>query len=215
MSASTGGRTTHWSPTSQIEIRNGIDGPIYGPTNAADWNYPPGSNLVSGGPMLDIIGGAWASHSIMDFNTAPYKDHLLPNRGQMLTILATGINERTLVGEQFAAQLDTWLTYAKTRLPRSAFMVGTENPLVAPASVFEKASRASSIAAWAARSGLTSVDTWTAFLDNPRGRHRGNDLINVDDIHPKNHRPRQEEDHRAALPARHHQRPLTAPHDRN
>jgi len=168
----------------EIEIRKGIDGPAVGPTQVWDWEISPSRVGYSGGPLLDIVNFAFSGKSVQNFIAEPYLSWAAVHRGQLATIIATSHNEGQNVGAGFTAMLDTLADAILARVPTTALAVGTENPQVPPSVVIpEQSARSAQIAAWAARRGMTVVDTFTAFLDDPRWEADGGVLL-ADDRHP-------------------------------
>lgn len=169
----------------EIEIHKGIDGPLVCPSNVWDWDIAPSRVNYSGGPMLDIINFAYSGRSVQNFVQAPWLEMSTPNRSTLAVILATSHNENQLTGPPFAALLDTWRDLVLERLPNAAIAVGTENPQVSPSVVIDyQSARSAQLATWAARNGMTVVDTFTAFLADPRWDGVSGGALLHDDRHP-------------------------------
>lgn len=170
----------------EIEIRKGVDGPLVGPSNVWDWEITPSRVNYSGGPMLDIINFAYSGRSLQNFIQDPWDEVSTPNRSTLAVILATSHNENQAKGAEFTALLDTWRDSVLERLPNAAIAVGTENPQVSPSTVIDyQSARSAQLAAWAARNGMTVVDTYTAFLEDPRWDGTSGGALLADDRHPK------------------------------
>jgi lysophospholipase L1-like esterase len=170
----------------EVEIRKGDSGPIVGPTNVWDWEIAPSRVNYSGGPMLDIINFAYSGKSVQNFVVEPYLSMSTPNRSTMVVILATSHNEGQLKGAEFTEFLDRWRDLVLERLPNATIAVGTENPQVSPSSVIDhQSARSAQLATWAARNGYTVVDTFTAFLDDPRWDGTSGGNLMADDRHPR------------------------------
>lgn len=169
----------------EVEIRDGIDGAIYGPTNVWDWDVSPSRVGYSGGPMLDIVNFAWSGHSLQNFLVQPYQNIAAVNRSQLAFILALSHNENQVKGAEWTALLDSFQTAMKARLPHAAFAATTENPQTTVSTVDQfQAARSAQLAGWAARNGWTVIDLFTAFVEDPRWVNSdGGDLLN-DDRHP-------------------------------
>lgn len=170
----------------EVEIHKGVDGPPVGPTHVWDWEISPSRVGYSGGPMLDIVNFAFSGRSIQNFAVEPYLSIASVNRGQLATIIATSHNEGNMVGAPFVALLSAVATAIKAAVPSTTIAIGTQNPQVSPSVVIgEQSARSAQAAAWAARNGMTVVDTFTAFLDDPRWDGTSGGVLLADDRHPR------------------------------
>lgn len=172
----------------EVWLRQGIGGPTLLPVQVADWILSDGMSgagttpVLTGGPLLDIINGSWASHNT--YNTLTNLAALTPQFPILLSILNHSHNDGALIGPNYQQYLSAWKAGISARAPLSGFAVTGQNPETSPvtaASQMMHQMRHGQLAAWAAQNGATYLDIYNTFLADPRwdGTVTG-PLMNVD-----------------------------------
>lgn len=189
-----GGRSTNAQPAPgkyyEVQIRDGIDGPIVNPQPIDSWTRRIASdalafNAFGGSPTLYVINGSHPGADLTYLTDATRIKRLLPPMPGALVFLSCSHNDREYVGTEYAARSDTALTALRARIGNTAaFCVITQNPQLPPidlALAQNNSRRRRERLTWAARNALYSIDTYKAFLDDTRGPAA---LLKVDGIHP-------------------------------
>ena len=168
----------------EVEIRNGIDGPLVCPTRPELWR-PANSNyngVVSGSPVIDIWNGSWSGAGL-SAQLVPNRSVLLPPVGINCLVVSAGHNETTVTPELFGA-LDTLINHARTANPGSGIAISTQNPKRSPVVGWAIAGQAricSAMAGYAAQRGYTPIAVYEAFITSAMPL---TDLVQADGTHP-------------------------------
>jgi hypothetical protein len=174
----------------EVQIRNGIDGPIVNPQPIDTWNRVIASDMLTtagfgGSPTLYIINGSQPGADLAYLTDPVRLPKMFPPMPGALVFLNCSHNDRENVGTILLSKLDTALTAYRARIGSTAvFCVITQNPQLPPielALAQNNSRRRRERLTWAARNALYSIDTYKAFLDDPRGAAA---LLKVDGIHP-------------------------------
>jgi hypothetical protein len=186
-----GARTSNldmWANTTyyDVEIRDGIDGPIMNPQGIEQWqraDVNTDTSLVVGSPTLYMINASRVGANIA-YLTDPsrFLKMIQPWDGAFV-ILNSSHNEFTDLGLTYTTSLDSWLTLLKARLPAASFLYVAQNPEISPANkIEEQTKRTRQGTFWAFRNGLQVADVNAAFLRSPLGLSA---LTQTDGIHPQ------------------------------
>jgi hypothetical protein len=174
----------------EVQIRNGIDGPVVNPQPIDTWTRVIASDMLTtsgfgGSPTLYVINGSQPGADLAyltDTVRLPKLFHPMPGA---LVFLNCSHNDRENVGTILLSKWDTALTALRARIGSTAvFCVITQNPQLPPielALAQNNARRRRDRLTWAARNALYAIDTYKAFLDDPRGAAT---LLKTDGIHP-------------------------------
>lgn len=174
----------------EVQIRDGIDGPIRNPQPIDSWNRVIASDMLAtsgfgGSPTLYVLNGSQPGADLVYLtDTVRLPKMFVPMPGA-LVFLNCSHNDRENVGTIYTAKMDAALTALRNRIGNTAvFCVITQNPQLPPidlALALNNSRRRRDRLTWAARNALYSIDTYKAFLDDPRGAAA---LLKVDGIHP-------------------------------
>jgi len=171
----------------EIQIRNGLDGPMIAPGFPDLWP-PTGSAAVQcvGAPVLTIVNGSVPGAGITVSSGSYLSDStrlpkLLPDYGQDLCILSTSHNDGRDIGSNYRTVYKAWIDSIKTYLPWIPIVPTTQNPEYAGSTFYrEHNARRSDILATAASLGLTGLDVANEFLKNPSWTTN----LMTDSVHP-------------------------------
>lgn len=173
----------------EVQIRDGIDGPILNPPNVAAWLLPSASGggfsgSINGAPVLDVFNGSKPGADLTYLNDATRLPKMLPLVSPLAIFLSDSHNENQISGPQFIGKYKAWVDAVSARHPGVPLVAMTQNPETSPATyVTQHGKRRSEIIAITARLGVDVVDVYGAFLADSRGLAA---LLNSDGLHPTN-----------------------------
>ena len=174
----------------EVQIRDGIDGVIVNPQPIDSWTRYIASDVLTfdafgGSPTLYVINGSHPGADLTYLTDAARLPKMFPPMPGALVFLSCSHNDREYVGTSLLARWDAALSTLRARIGGTAsFCVITQNPEIAPIELAlrqNNSRRRRDRLAWAARNALYSIDTYKAFLDDPRGVAA---LLQADGIHP-------------------------------
>lgn len=180
---------TAGSQVYEVQIRDGIDGPLLCPPNPCAWLLPTISGggftgTMNGAPVLDVFNGSKPGADLVYLNNSTRLPKMLPLVGPVVVFLSDSHNENAVTGPQFLNTYKAWVDATKARYLGVPLIALTQNPEQAPATYFkQQAKRRPEIMALGASQGVDVIDTYGAFISDPRGL---NALLNSDGIHPTN-----------------------------
>ncbi len=156
-----------------VEIRDGIDGPIMNPQGIEQWqrnNVDTDNSLIVGSPTLYMVNASRSGANIV-YLTDPVRFlKMIPPWAGAFVYMNSSHNEFTDLGLTYSTSLDAWLTLLKARLPMASFAYVAQNPEIAPANkVEEQTKRTRQGTYWAFRNGLQVTDSSAAFLRSSLG----------------------------------------------
>jgi len=180
---------TAGSQVYEVQIRDGIDGPLLCPPNPCAWLLPSVSGggftgTMNGAPVLDVFNGSKPGADITYLNDATRLPKMLPLVAPMVIFLSDSHNENQTSGPLFITKYKAWVDAVKARHVGVPLVVMTQNPETTPATYWKThAKRRPEIIAVAAATGIDVIDTYGAFVADSRGLAA---LLNSDGLHPRN-----------------------------
>jgi hypothetical protein len=174
----------------EAQIRNGIDGPIVNPQPIDSWLRVISSDTLNveafgGSGTLYVINGSIPGADLTYLSDATRMPKMFAPYPSALMFLSCSHNDREFVGTSYLNRWDTFITALRARVGNNTvFCVITQNPQIAPIDPSIRANnerRRRERMLWAARNGFYTIDTYKAFIDDPRGVAN---LLKVDGIHP-------------------------------
>jgi len=174
-----------------VEVRNGIDGPLVHPSGVDQWE-PYSPVVYVGAPVLEVYNGSLPGGGIDAWTPTLYPSRWAAAAfpaGQLLTFLVLSHNDLGEHGTAYIAKWDVLLAAARTQWPQSNFIVTSQNPKDMTVSPVrhnrEHAMRRRELAAWARKNGLGYIDIFKAFADAvDGGAVLAGGLLNADGVHP-------------------------------
>ncbi|WP_422758304.1 hypothetical protein [Paenarthrobacter sp. C1] len=175
----------------EVQIRDGINGKIVNPQPIDSW-IPRG---VSGSYVAGTFGGSATLYVLNGSNPgsdyayfsdpARHPKMVHPYAGSLL-MQACSHNDGSNTGVAYLASREAWLALNDSRAPGSQTVLITQNPelpggTVGLDNINNHARRRPLLMAWGSRRGLVVIDTYKAFLDDPRGVDA---LLESDKLHP-------------------------------
>ena len=178
-----GGAELYTGKIYEVQIRNGIDGPLVAPALPEHWQR--GSSVTpdpTGSPILTFVNGSHPGANIAFLADSARMAKMTPSYGQRLVLISSSHNESN-TGETLRTAIAAYMTAVKARLPGTVFCGLTQNPRIAPASGRNaQAQRRIAYLSWLDSLGWFPIDTYGAFLDDTRGVAA---LVNSSDgLHP-------------------------------
>lgn len=166
----------------EVGIRNGLNGPTCNPRFPDAWTRPDDTSATfTGSPTLYIVNASKSGAGISYLNDSTRLPLMCPDYSQVACFLNSSHNEAWTTGPALNSLWSAWITAVKARLPFAALVAMTQNPRYSPASnIREMNIRHGQIAAIARQNGIGVIDTFKAFVADPRGSA----LIATDGIHP-------------------------------
>lgn len=169
----------------EVEIRDGIDGPIVCPVRPEQWQ--PGNSfynaITSGTPVIDIWDGYWSGGGLGG-QLIPNQRRMIPAVGMSAWVLSNSHNETGLGSSYMWGLFDAYVNYARSANPAAGILVTAQNPKNAPSSAVAingQATRCRMLGGFAAQRGYTLIPVYNAFLSSPLGLAS---LVAPDGIHP-------------------------------
>lgn len=185
-----------WQPTGnimtgkvyEVQIRDGIDGPLMTSGNLLDWDrYGDPSTTFGGAPTLYVINGAHSGQNLAYFSDPTRLKKMIQNYGQSAQFFSTSHNEGDIQGQKYWVKpYRDWVTAALARLPRASAVVVGQNPHTSawPNEATYGAShviRLAELSTLAGQQGWGYLDAYKAFQKDPRGVAA---LLESDGLHP-------------------------------
>ncbi len=174
----------------EVQIRSGIDGPIQNPQPIESWvprgesgSYIPG--YFSGTPTIYIWNGSKGGADYAYLSDATRFPKMVPPLTGGLYFQSCSHNDGLQVGAAYWALRDSWMTAVKARTPSACLIVLNQNPRRSPDpahTITLHAKRCYDMSTWAAKNGYKLVNSYGAFLSDPRGWQTL--LEDVDGVHP-------------------------------
>ena len=152
----------------EVDVRDGVAGASIVPILPDLWGYYGSGTrmLIVGAPTLTVVNGSQSGANIAILNDATRRKMLLPNYGQVLTILSTSHNETRADGGTFAARYAEWVTDTRTRHPGAGMLAITQNPETSAAVYWvEHGRRRLALMGFGKTLGIDVLDTYRAFID--------------------------------------------------
>lgn len=185
-----------WQPAAQpltgkvyeVEIRDGIDGPLLAPALPRLWErYPDPFTTYGGAPTLYLINAS-AGGADLAYHTDPTRlKKLTPDYGQVTAFFADSHNEVGKSGPvTWLAPYKAWVDAVLARLPGAAPIAVAQNPHTS-AWIHESeygvshVKRLGELATYAGRQGWGLLDLYSAYMADSRGLSV---LIDPDGFHP-------------------------------
>lgn len=174
-----GGITT--MKTYEVQIRDGVDGPNIVPALPDLW--PPINTSAPrsvGAPILTFVNGSQPGANFAYHNAAGRLKKMVPDFGQLVTIVSDSHNEGLYMGAAWTAYLETFRQALESARPGSPTVFVTQNPEQSGASWYrEHAKRRLDLLGYCRQKNLDCIDTYQAFLN---AGWPG--ALMLDDIHP-------------------------------
>ncbi len=173
----------------EVQIRNGIDGPVMNPQPISTWipreasgSYLPG--YFEGGSTFYVLNGSCSGKDTPYFtDTTRFPKMVQPYLGAALH-QSVSHNDLSRSGAEYLAARDQWADAALSRVAGGQILIHTQNPERDPRAINRRtrhAIRRAQLMAWASRRGLGVIDVYGAFEADPRGVAA---LIYADGLHP-------------------------------
>src|SRR5690348_7415956 len=167
----------------EVQVRNGVDGPNTVPALVGSWVPTPVAGTpmtLAGSPVLTIVNGSKPGADLAYLNDSTRLPKMTPNYGQTLIMLSDSHNESTRQDNEFLSLYDAWVTAVQARFVGVPVVVLTQNPQNGAVSVAAHAARRGNLLTYARAKGVDVIDTYRAFLLDPRGIP----ALMADTIHP-------------------------------
>jgi hypothetical protein len=185
-----------WQPASdplhgkvyEVEIRDGIDGPLLAPALPHLWErFADPTTTYGGAPTLYLVNASAGGTDLAYQRNAARLKKMTPNYGQVVTYFNDSHNEAGASGAiTWLPPYKAWVEAVQARLPLTAAIAVGQNPHT-PAWANESAYgishvfRISELATYSGRQGWGFLDLFSAFLNDPAGI---NALVGGDGLHP-------------------------------
>jgi hypothetical protein len=166
----------------RVGVRNGINGPHVAPVLPELWETQYAMQF-GGAPVCTFVNGSNSGATIAYLADTTRFKMMTPDWGQVAGVFSCSHNDAARLGLSYLADWDSVLSQFRARLPLAQPAIFTQNPRTAPAAnITEHALRQSQLLTWAAKNGLSAIDHYRAFLQDPRPL---NTLVNpADGVHP-------------------------------
>lgn len=173
-----GARTSNldmWANTTyyDVEIRDGIDGPVMNPQGIEQWqraDVSTDTSLVVGSPTLYMINASRSGANIAYLTDPSRFLKMIPPWDGATIYLSSSHNEFTDLGALYTASLSSWSTLLAARVPGASFIYVAQNPEISPGNkVEEQTKRTRQGISYAFQRGWQTVDVNAAFLRDSRG----------------------------------------------
>lgn len=151
----------------EVEIRQGINGPIISPQGVDSLRYvdPDSGNYLAGSPIIEINNGSKSGATLTYLSDAtrnPLMHRLTPSG---LTFVSCSHNDGYLLNGELYTAHDALLALIRARSVYGRVVYLTQNPRKAPATnVQQHEQRVYQIARWALRNGCQVVDTYARLM---------------------------------------------------
>ena len=171
----------------EVQIRDGIDGPLLCPPNVCAWLLPSVSGggftgTINGAPVLDVFNGSKPGAALTYLNDTTRLPKMLPLVAPLAIFLSDSHNENQTSGPPFITAYKAWVDAVKARHVGVSIVAMTQNPEQTPAVYWKThAKRRPEIMAIAASTGIDVIDTYGAFVADPGGITA---LLESDGLHP-------------------------------
>lgn len=172
----------------EIEIRDGINGPLLAPVLPRLWErYPHASTTTGGAPTLWLINAGHAATDMTYHLDAARMKLLTPDYGQTAEFFNDSHNEVANTGTvNWLTPYTSWVTGVQAREPRAAAVAILQNPHTSAWSFevtygISHQYRLAELAGLASKQGWGLVDLWSAYNSDPRGLSV---LVSSDGLHP-------------------------------
>jgi hypothetical protein len=174
----------------EVQIRSGIDGPIQNPQPIESWqptgpSGPYVAGTFAGSPTVYIWNGSRAGADYTHLSDVIRLPKMVPPITGGVYYQSCSHNDSPNVGPAYWAARDAWMTAVIGRMGSATIAVLNQNPRRDPAqahTIASHAKRAADMAAWAGRNKFVFIDSYRAFLADPRGWQTL--LEDVDGVHP-------------------------------
>lgn len=173
----------------EVQIRDGIEGPIANPQPIESWRArePSGSYIAGefgGSPTLHVWNGSHSGASATYLSDATRFKMMVPPLVGATIIQSCNHNDGVLFGKEYQAIRDNWLSMTKNRCPMSFIAIINQNPKSTPSNsrtIDAQKRRASELLTWAKLNSIPVANTFLAFVKDTRGLQA---LVSTDGIHP-------------------------------
>jgi hypothetical protein len=170
------------------EIHDGIDGPTVNPLTMDAWTFNIGTAVLKGAPELWVSNAAWPGAAVDNFLATPTADYTRNYLPQIVMINLSHNSQRDS-GNFYINKLKSLVTQVRSTfgdIPKIIFL--TQNPELRIPGVYDpgsqyqdtQATRRAQFMSWASNAGYGVIDTWSAFLADPRPLETlvGSNLVN-------------------------------------
>ena len=172
----------------EVEIRDGLDGPLIAPALPQLWErYPDASTTFGGAPTLYVINAS-ASGTVIAYHVDTVRGpKMTPNYGQSVEFFNDSHNEGGVSGpKNWLPQYLAWVNLVLGRVSLASVVAVLQNPHTAAwtnetAYGLSHPLRLAELSAYAPKQGWGTLDLYSAFLADPRGLGV---LIGSDGLHP-------------------------------
>lgn len=171
----------------EVQVLDGINGPLVTPPNPCAWLLPSVSGggftgTINGAPVLDVFNGSKPGAGLSYLNDATRLPKMLPLVAPLVIFLSDSHNENQTSGPPFITSYKAWVDAVKARHIGVPIVAMTQNPEQAPAVYWKAhAKRRPEITAVAAATNISVIDTYGAFVADARGITA---LLQGDGLHP-------------------------------
>ncbi len=151
----------------EVEIRDGLGGPIMAPVLPDLWNQFSSASAYSvGAPILTVVNGSVAGAGLSYLADSTRVKKLTPDCGQEVVFLSCSHNDGMRYGRDYVGAYKSWVAGVKNRLPGASIVALTQNPQTDAATYpSAHAARRRNIISAAQDSGIGAIDVAAAFLD--------------------------------------------------
>lgn len=182
-----GGRGTNPSFTGniyQVQIRDGILGPIVAPVFPEQWAFPTTAQQTRvGAPVLALLAGAMGGQGLTYLSDPTRIKKLLRDASLRSVFLSTGHNEGSTRDKDWFTRYVAWVNATRGYAYQATPIVMSQNPRFSPADhILGHEQRRNIYASLAAQLGIPFIDVFQAFLDTGVA----STLVGSDGIHPTN-----------------------------
>lgn len=167
----------------EVQVLAGIDGPNTVPQLPGLWSPNTSAGTPAtlvGAPVLTLVNGSHPGAALTYLNDTTRRPKMLPQFGQEVVFLSESHNEAGTTDAAFLAAYDAWATAVRARLFGVPMVLLTQNPQNGATTASAHAARRGNLLRYAASERLDLIDTYQAFLDDPRGLP----ALMADTIHP-------------------------------
>lgn len=167
----------------EVQVLAGENGPNTVPQLPGLWSVNTSAGTPAtlvGAPVLTLVNGSHPGAALAYLNDATRRPKMLPQFGQEVTFLSESHNEAGTVDAAFLTAYNAWAAAVQARLFGVPLVLVTQNPQNGSATAAAHAARRGNLMRYAASQRLDLLDTFKAFLDDPRGLP----ALMADPIHP-------------------------------
>lgn len=167
----------------EVQIRNGIGGPLVAPALVEHWPLRSTDTTYGGAPVFTIVNGSHPGADITYLKDTARLARMTPDYGQALVTISCSHNDLGREGEAYLADWSSILTFVRAKFPLTGNSLTTQNPRTAPALyINEHAYRRTQLFGWASRNGVGVVDAFRRFQTD--GRPLSDLVLAADGVHP-------------------------------